>query len=93
MNKSDENDARGLAELARIRWYREMAVKSQDDQRVRPILVARSRLVAIRRELENQGRSMLKEHGVLFSHPIGLRFRATQFAVLFGERFTKAMAA
>lgn len=58
MNKSDRNDARGLAELVRIGWYREVAVKSQDDQRIRSILVARARLVAIRRDLENQIRSM-----------------------------------
>ena len=58
MNKSDENDARGLADLVRIGWYREVAVKSQASQRVRSILVARSRLVRIRRDLENQVRSM-----------------------------------
>ncbi|WP_207763660.1 IS110 family transposase [Mameliella alba] len=29
MNKSDENDARGLAELVRIGWCREVAVKSE----------------------------------------------------------------
>ncbi len=27
MNKSDENDARGLAELVRVGWYREVKVK------------------------------------------------------------------
>ena len=30
MNKSDENDARGLAELVRIGWYREVKVKSAE---------------------------------------------------------------
>jgi transposase len=48
MNKSDQNDARGLAELVRIGWYREVNVKSEESQRVRAILVARSRLVSIR---------------------------------------------
>src|ERR1019366_1186933 len=50
MNKSDQNDARGLAELVRVGWYREVKVKSEESQRVRAILVARSRLVAIRRD-------------------------------------------
>ena len=76
MNKSDKNDARGLAELVRIGWYREVAVKSQDDQRIRSILIARSRLVAIRRDLENQVRSMVKEYGLLFSRAISSQFRA-----------------
>lgn len=60
MNKSDENDARGLAELVRVGWYREVKVKSAESQATRSMLVARSRLVEIRRDLENQTRSMLK---------------------------------
>ncbi len=30
MNKSDQNDARGLAELVRVGWYREVKVKSEE---------------------------------------------------------------
>src|SRR3978361_1561952 len=43
MNKSDPNDARGLAELIRVGWYREVRVKSDDRQAVRWLLVARRR--------------------------------------------------
>ncbi|MER9643299.1 IS110 family transposase [Mesorhizobium sp. M0239] len=75
MNKSDENDARGLAELVRVGWYREVRVKSTESQATRSLLVARSRLVAIRRDLENQVRSMLKEYGLQFSRSIGAQFR------------------
>lgn len=75
MNKSDENDARGLAELVRIGWYKEVKVKSAESQQVRSMLVTRSRLVEIRRDLENQVRSMLKEHGLLFERAIGSMFR------------------
>jgi len=75
MNKSDQNDARGLAELVRVGWYREVKVKSEESQRIRTILVARSRLVGIRRDIENQVRSMIKEHGLLFRRAIGLQFR------------------
>ena len=75
MNKSDQNDARGLAELVRIGWYREVQVKSEASQLVRSLLVARSRLVTIRRDLENQVRSMLKEDGLLFPRAIGKQFR------------------
>ena len=48
MNKSDPNDARGLAELIRVGWYREVRVKSGDSQAIRSLLVARSRLVSRR---------------------------------------------
>jgi transposase len=75
MNKSDENDARGLAELVRVGWYREVKVKSAESQATRSMLVARSRLVAIRRDLENQVRSMLKEYGLQFGRSIGSQFR------------------
>src|SRR6476646_4905106 len=66
MNKSDENDARGLAELVRIGWYREVKVKSAESQQARSLLVTRSRLVEIRRAIENQIRAMVKEYGLLF---------------------------
>lgn len=75
MNKSDQNDARGLAELVRVGWYREVHVKSEESQLVRSILTARARLVSIRRDLENQIRSMLKENGLLFPRAIGSQFR------------------
>ena len=47
MNKSDRNDAHGLAELVRVSSYREVKVKSEESQKIRAILVARSRLVGI----------------------------------------------
>ncbi|BCH12544.1 hypothetical protein MesoLj131c_68020 (plasmid) [Mesorhizobium sp. 131-3-5] len=50
MNKSDENDARGLTELVRVGWYREVKVKSAESQATRSMLVAPSRLVEIRRD-------------------------------------------
>ena len=75
INKSDPNDARGIAELIRVGWYREVRVKSDDSQAIRSLLVARSRLVSIRRDLENQIRSLLKEIGLLFPRAIGRQFR------------------
>jgi transposase len=84
MNKSDQNDARGLAELVRVGWYREVKVKSEESQKVRAILVARSRLVAIRRDIENQVRSLIREYGLLFPRAIGKQFR-NQVDELLGE--------
>jgi transposase len=75
MNKSDPNDARGIAELVRVGWYREVKVKSNDSQAIRAVLVARARLVGIRRNLENQVRSLLKEAGLVFPRAIGRQFR------------------
>jgi transposase len=77
MNKSDQNDARGLAELVRVGWYREIKVKSEESQKIRAILVARARLVSMRRDIENQVRSLIKEYGLLFPRAIGQQFRNT----------------
>src|ERR1700739_2211120 len=84
MNKSDQNDARGLAELVRVGWYREVKVKSEESQKIRAILVARSRLVSMRRDIENQVRSLIKECGLLFPRAIGQQSR-NQFSELLGK--------
>jgi transposase len=68
----------------RVGWYREVKVKSEDSQKIRAILVARSRLVAIRRDIENQVRSLIKEYGLLFPRAIGKQFR-NQVSELLGE--------
>jgi transposase len=65
INKSDRNDARGLAELARMGWYREAKVKSMESREVRALLTARSKLVDIRRDIENQMRGLLKSLGIV----------------------------
>lgn len=58
MSRSDQNDAQGFAELVRVGWYREVKVKSEESQTIRAILIARSRLLAIRRDIKNQVRTL-----------------------------------
>lgn len=60
ITKTDRNDARGLAELIRMGWYREAKVKSMESRQIRAVLAARSKLVDLRRDLENQMRGLLK---------------------------------
>ena len=85
INKSDQNDAHGLAELVRVGWYREVKVKSEESQSIRAILVVRSRLIAIRKDIENQIRSMIKEYGLLLRKAVGLRFRKQVIELLGGD--------
>ena len=42
VNKTDANDALGLAQVVRTGWYREVAVKGMDAQELRMLLVARA---------------------------------------------------
>ena len=65
-NKTDKNDAFGLAELMRIGWYKEAQVRSLDAQYIRSMLAARYQLRMIRRQVLNQMRAIVKTFG-LFS--------------------------
>jgi transposase len=65
LNKTDRNDARGLAQIVRTGWYREVAVKSVDSQLVRSLLTTRAQLVRMRVDLANQIRGVLKPFGLI----------------------------
>src|SRR5918911_3477577 len=71
LNKSDRNDARGLARIVRTGWYREVAVKSVDRQLVRSLLTARAQLVRMRVDLANQIRGILKPFGLIAGKGVG----------------------
>lgn len=50
--KTDQNDARGLAEMVRMGWYREVNVKTLSAHGQRGLLMARQRLIVVRRQIE-----------------------------------------
>jgi transposase len=54
INKSDANDADGLAQIVRTGWYREVAIKSVESHLVRATLGVRKQLVGMRTEMINQ---------------------------------------
>jgi len=74
LNKTDRNDARGIAELARMGWTREARVKSLASHRVRGLLSARGQLSRIRRDVENQVRGLTRTFGVLVGKGSGAAF-------------------
>ncbi|MEE8290208.1 MAG: IS110 family transposase, partial [Candidatus Tectomicrobia bacterium] len=63
-----------MAQIVRTGWYREVAVKSLDCHEVRAVLLARARLVASRRDVENQARGFLKPFGLLVGKVRGKGF-------------------
>ena len=65
VNKTDPNDALGLAQSVRTGWYREVTVKSLDSQVFRSFLSSRARQVEGRVDLINQIRGMLKPFGLV----------------------------
>jgi transposase len=76
LNKSDRNDARGLAQIVRTGWYREVVVKSFDSQLIRSLLITRAQLVRMRVDLANQIRGMLKPFGLVAGKGGGQPFMA-----------------
>jgi transposase len=64
-NKTDANDADGLAHLAEVGFYREVRVKGFDSMLTRTLVAARNRLVRITTELSNQIRGLMKTFGVV----------------------------
>jgi transposase len=79
INKTDRNDAVGLAQLVRMGWYREVKVKQLAAHADGALLASRALLVRQRCELENQIRGLLKN--------FGLRVRATK-----GRAFGQSVA-
>ncbi len=65
INKSDRNDAVGLARIMQAGWYKEVRVKSLACHEVRAVLNSRAQLVKVKRDLENQIRGLLKNLGLV----------------------------
>jgi transposase len=63
-HKTDRNDARGLAQLARTGFFKPVHVKSLPAHAVRALIIARKQLVGQRGTLENQIRGLAVVFGV-----------------------------
>jgi len=85
INKTDQNDAEGLAQIVRTGWYRSVHVKSLDSHRARAILGARAQLVGMRTRLSNHIRGVLKTFGLLPGGMRGLPFDRKVEALLAGR--------
>jgi transposase len=73
-NKTDANDADGLAHLAEVGFYREVRVKGFDSMLTRTLVSARTRLVRITTELSNQIRGLMKTFGLVVPAGKGSKF-------------------
>src|SRR5487761_456944 len=62
--KTDRKDARGIAQLLRMGWFRPVHCKSPSAQEVRALLVARKQLQAKTRDVELSVRGLLRGFGL-----------------------------
>lgn len=62
--KTDRNDARGMAHLLRMGWFRPVHVKTMDAREQRTMLSARATLMARLKDIENSVRGLLRGFGL-----------------------------
>jgi transposase len=74
LNKTDRNDAEGLAQIVRTGWYRSVHVKSFEAHRLRALLGARRQLVGMTTQLSNHIRGILKVFGLVVGPAHGRSF-------------------
>ena len=67
MNKTDANDARGLAHLLRAGVYREVRLKGWDDVRMRTLIHARRALLRAQIDVANALRGALRTFGLMLA--------------------------
>jgi transposase len=73
-NKTDRNDARGLAELMRVGWYREAWIRGASANAIRSLLLGRRLLLQTKRTLENTLRGGVKRFGLITDKTAGRTF-------------------
>src|SRR5437764_11690662 len=64
INKSDRNDARGIAQMMRVGLYRPVHVKTLASQKRRMLLTSRQLLQAKALDIENDLRGTLRNFGL-----------------------------
>jgi transposase len=72
--KSDRNDARGIAQLMRLGWFRPVHCKSLAAQELRAMLTARKLVQSKLRDIENSLRGILRGFGLKVGHTTARSF-------------------
>jgi transposase len=85
INKTDANDAEGLAHLVRAGWYREVRVKSREAMLARAMIGARGQLLATVTKLSNQIRGIMKTFGLVVPKGTGGIFERNVRSLLAGQ--------
>lgn len=84
-NKTDANDADGLAHLAEVGFYRAVRVKGFDSMLIRTLITARNQLLKMRLQMSNQIRGLMKTFGLVVPKGTGGVFERNVRDLLQGE--------
>ena len=85
INKTDANDADGLAHIVRSGWYKEVRVKSRDAMLSKTLVAGRDQLLQISTGLSNQIRGVMKTFGLVVPKGGGKVFEANVRRLLADE--------
>jgi transposase len=91
INKTDANDAFGLAQIVRTGWYRPVDVKSMESHKLRLLVAARARLVSMRTALYSQIRGLLKTFGVVLAPGKGSSFEQLVLRGVPNDRYVEVV--
>jgi transposase len=89
--KTDRKDARGIAQLLRMGWYRPVHRKSPDAQEVRALLVGRKLLQAKLRDVELSIRGILRGFGLKVGEISKGKFAARVRELIAGHEMLEAV--
>jgi transposase len=70
-NKTDQNDARGIAQLLRTGWYSPVYIKSIESHQIRALLSSRKAVLTKCVDLENEIRGLFKVFGIKLPPRLG----------------------
>src|SRR6201993_4248041 len=90
--KSDRNDARGIAQLMRLGWFRPVHCKSIGAQEVRGELTARKLIESKLQDVENSLRGILRNFGLKVGKTTPLRFAGRIAELVSGHPRLEAIA-
>lgn len=85
INKSDRNDAVGIARIMQTGWYRQVQIKSSHSDTIRALLNSRALLVRMKRDIDNQVRGLLKISGLVIGQAQDLAFSQRVHSLLSSE--------
>jgi hypothetical protein len=81
-NKTDRNDARGIAHMMRVGLFKDVHVKTLTSQKRRALLTARSLLQEKAIDLENEMRGLLRNFGLKVGQTAGGTFERRIFELV-----------
>ncbi|WP_164939151.1 IS110 family transposase [Bradyrhizobium zhanjiangense] len=91
LNKTDRNDAKGIAQMMRTGWFRAVHVKSEAAETLRALLVGSKAMLGKVLDMENMIRGLLRPFGLKVGEISVGRFDARVREIMAGKKELEAI--